>query len=113
MERTLDGLNLKNMKHWCCDKNDQHVLGVLERVQVNVKVDGANFTYYSPRLMIFRETVDLAAEIPSEVNVAGTIEGKTLFHMVWKCSMPNCNGVQKWRPEKELLNYFVKTYLAE
>lgn len=113
MMKNLDGKKLSDFKQWKCEKNDQHILGVLERVQVNVQVDGATFTYYSPRLMIFRDAVDLGAELPGEVNVAGTIEGKTLFHMAWKCSVPQCGGIKKWHPEKELINHFVKTYLTE
>ena len=109
----LDGKKLSDFKHWQCNINDHHVLGVLERMKVHVELDGMRFTYYSPRLMIFRETIDLEAAIPTEIMVAGTIEGKTLFNMIWRCSVPGCKGIKEWHPEKELFEHFVRTYLAE
>jgi hypothetical protein len=109
----LDGTRLSHFKQLQCSRNKKHVLGVIERMKVNVVLDGTTFTYYSPRLIIFRETVDLEEDAPKEVDVAGTIEGKTLFDLNWKCSVPRCNGIKEWHPEKEIFEYFVKTYLAE
>jgi hypothetical protein len=111
--KNLDGKNLSDFKQWRCANNAHHILGVLERVRVNVKMNGTTFTYYSPHLLIFRNTVDMEAETPAEIDVAGSIEGRTLFDMAWKCSVPGCGGIRKWFPEKELIEHFVRTYLAE
>ena len=46
--KTLDGTKLSGFKQWCDARG--HVLGVLERVRVSVKVDGVAARYYSPRL---------------------------------------------------------------
>lgn len=109
----LDGTRLSDFKQWRCSKNHNHVLGVLERVSVNVEVGGTTFQYFSPRLVIFRNTVDMEAETPAEIDVSGTVEGKTLLNLAWKCSVPGCGGIKKWFPEKELMEHFVRTYLAE
>lgn len=109
----LDGRALSEFGQLRCSKNEKHVLGVLERVRVKVEVSGSSFTYWSPRLLLFRQTVDTESSIPEEVDVVGVVEGRTIFDMVWRCSVPGCGGVKKWHPERGLLELFVRTYLAE
>lgn len=109
--KTLDGTKLSGFKQWCDARG--HVLGVLERVRVSVKVDGVAARYSSPQLLLFREAVDMGAEVPAQIDVAGTVEGRTLFSLVWKCSVPGCGCIKEWFPEKELMEHFVRTYLAE
>jgi hypothetical protein len=107
----LDGTKLGDFKQWRDAKG--HVLGVLEQVRVNVKVDGVAVKYHSPRLLLFREAVDLQADVPTQIDVIGTVEGRTLFSLIWRCSVPGCNCIKEWFPEKELMEHFVRTYLAE
>jgi len=108
----LDGKKLSDFKQWRCSKNKDHVLGVTERVKVNFQVNGLSLKYFTTRLIIFREAVDLSAEIPAEIDVAGTIDGKMLS-MVWKCSVPGCGCIKEWHPDEELVEYLVKNYLPE
>ncbi len=108
---TLDGKKLHDLKQW--RDTEGHVLGVIEHVRVTVHVDGVRVRYHSPRLMLFREAVDTQAEMPAEIDVAGTVEGRTLFSLVWKCSVPGCGRIKEWFPEKGIMEHFVKTYLAE
>jgi hypothetical protein len=110
---TLDGTKLSDFKQLRCDRDKRHIIGIVQRVSVNIEMDGTTFQYYSPRLLIFRATVDMGADIPAEIDVAGSIEGRTLLNMGWKCSVPGCGGIRKWFPEKELIEHFVRTYLAE
>lgn len=108
----LDGSLLNGMKRWQCDKNKDHTLGVIERVKVKLQVDGTTLRYFTSRLIVFRQAVDMSAEIPQEIEVAGTLDGKMLS-MVWICSVPGCGCIKEWHPNDELLEYMVKTYLAE
>lgn len=110
---SLDGRALSEFAQLRCSKNDKHVLGVLERVRVRVEVNGSSFSYWTPRLLLFRQTVDMESLIPEEVDVVGVVEGRTVFDMVWSCSVTGCGGVKKWHPEQGLLELFVRTYLAE
>ena len=98
----LDGTTLDGLKKWRCNKNKDHILGVVERVQVSAQVNGAALKYYTTRLIIFRQTVDLAAEIPIEIEVAGGIDGRMLS-MVWRCSVPGCGCIKEWHPDEEAL----------
>ena len=109
----LDGTKLSDFKQLRCDKDRRHIIGIVQRVHVSVEVDGVMFHYHSPRLLIFRTTVDMGADVPAEIDVAGSIEGRTLLNMGWRCSVPGCGGIKKWYPERELVEHFVRTYLAE
>lgn len=107
----MDGKRLSDLKQWRDAKG--HVLGVIEDVRVSVQVDGIRVKYHSPRLLLFREAVDTQAEVPAEIDVVGTVEGRTLFSLVWKCSVPGCGCIKEWFAEKGVLEHFVRTYLAE
>ncbi len=108
----LDGTQLSNMKQWRCDKNKDHVLGVIQREEVKLMVNGITLRYYTSRLLIFREAIDQAAEVPAEIDVAGTIDGKMLS-MIWRCSVPGCGCPKEWHPDGDVMDYLVKTYLSE
>jgi len=88
------------------------VLGVTERVRVNLQADSRSIKYYTTRLLIFRQAVDLGAELPAEIEVGGMLDGRTLS-MTWKCSVPGCGCIQEWHPDKEVMEYLAMTYLAE
>jgi hypothetical protein len=107
----LDGKSLNGLKHWRDAKG--HVLGVIEHVRVKVQVDGVNARYHTPRLLLFREAVDVEAEVPAQIDVAGTVEGRTLFSLAWRCSVPGCGCIKEWFPEPGMVAHFVRTYLAE
>lgn len=106
----VDGKKLGDFKQWRCSKNREHILGVTERVKVNLQVDGHAIKYYTTRLLIFRQAVDLGAEVPAEIEVCGMVDGKTLS-MTWKCS--TCGCVVEWHPEKGILEHLAMRYLAE
>jgi len=104
----LDGKVLSNSKQWRCDKG--HILGVIERVQVSVMLDDkSTLKYYTTRLIIFRAAVDLCAEVPAEIAVAGTLDGKMLS-MIWKCSVPGCGYFKEWHPDEGALEWLKKRY---
>jgi hypothetical protein len=103
----LDGTSLDGSKKWRCNKNKNHILGVIERVQVSIQVNGATLKYHTTRLIIFRKAVDLTMEIPAEIEVAGEIDDRMLS-MVWKCSMPGCDCIKEWHPDEEALEWLHK-----
>ena len=96
---SLDGRTLENLKQWKCSKNKNHILGVIERVQVSVNVDESTLKYHTTRLIIFRTSVDLASEVPAEIEVSGAIDGK-IMSLVWKCSVPGCGCMREWHPDE-------------
>jgi hypothetical protein len=98
----LDGTTLDGSKKWRCDKNKNHILGVIERVQVSFQVDGSTLRYHTTRLSVFRTAVDLTVEIPAEIEVAGGIDGRMLS-MVWRCSA--CGCMKEWHPDEEALEW--------
>ena len=110
MMDNLDGKKLSDLKQWLCSNSRAHVLGVTERVKVNLQVDGRSIKYYSTRLLVFREAVDLSADVPAEIEVCGMLDGRTLS-MMWKCSV--CQCVHEWHPDREIIEQLVITYLAE
>ncbi len=110
MEEKLDGTLLSNMKQWRDNKG--HVLGVIVRDEVKLQVRETTLRYQTSMLIIFREAIDRDAEIPAEIEVAGTLDGKTLS-MVWKCSIPGCGCIKEWHPGDELVEFLARTYLAE
>ena len=103
----MDGAQLSNMKQWQCRNNKDHVLGVIERVQMKLQVKGITLSYFTSRLIIFREAIDRSAEIPTEIDVAGTVDGK-LSSVIWRCS--ECNCIKEWHPDDEITDYLVRTY---
>ena len=107
----LDGTKLEDLKQWRC-KNKDHILGVIERVQVSVLLDNTTLRYYTTRLIIFRHAVDLGAEVPAEIEVAGTVDGK-MTSMVWMCSVPGCGCVKEWHPDEGALEWLRKRYAKE
>jgi len=108
----VDGLLLNNMKQWRCEKNKDHILGVIEQVQVKLQVNGSTLRYQTSRLIIFREAIDRSAEIPAEIEVAGTVDGKILS-MIWRCSIKGCGCIREWHPSDEFVEFLARTYLAE
>lgn len=109
----LDGKTLGNLKHWLCNKNKDHILGVIERVHVSVVMDDkSTLKYFTTRLLIFRASVDLCAEVPGEIEVSGTLDGKMLS-MIWKCSVPGCGGIREWHPDEGALDWLKKRYAKE
>jgi hypothetical protein len=111
--KNLDGKNLNNSKQWRCDRNKDHILGVIERVQVSVLLDDqSTLKYYTTRLLIFRAAVDLGAEVPAEIEVSGTLDGKMLS-MIWKCSVPGCGCIKEWHPDEGALEWLRKRYASQ
>lgn len=108
----LDGTLIGNMKQWRCDKNKNHVLGVIERKEVKLEVRELKLRYFTSRLIIFRNAIDVNAEIPTEIDVAGDLDGKILS-MVWRCSVQGCGCLKEWHPDDVVVDYLVKTYLSE
>lgn len=106
----LDGSAIKDerFKHWKCGQD--HVMGVTERVRVTLKVNESSIRYFTTRLLLFREAVDMTADVPAEIEVAGTGDGRILS-IVWRCSV--CGGIREWHPEKDVVEFVASTYLAE
>jgi len=109
----LDRTKLDGLKHWRCDRNKDHILGVIERVQVEVLMDDrSTLKYFTTRLLIFRAAVDLCAEVPTEIEVSGALDGKMLS-MTWKCSVPGCGCVKEWHPDEGALEWLKKRYASQ
>jgi hypothetical protein len=104
----LDGQLLNRMKQWKC-KNG-HVMGVIERVRTEMQVNGKSLRYFTTRLMLFRRAVDLNADVPAEIDVAGYGDGRILS-IVWRCS--ECDEIREWHPESAVAEFLATTYLAE
>ncbi len=82
----MDG-KLHELKQWKCKNN--HVLGIIERVQVSS--DGRK--YHVTRLMLFRHAIDLEPESfvrLEDVDVLANIEGTANI----RCSC--CNEIRTW-----------------
>ena len=109
---TLDGKLLNDMKQWRCGNNHDHVLGVIEQVQVKLLVNGSTLRYQTQRLIIFRNAIDQSEEIPTEIEVAGTVDGKSLS-MIWKCSVAGCGCPKEWHPNPEVVEFLARMYMAE
>jgi hypothetical protein len=110
--QNLDGKTLGGLKQWRC-KNKDHVLGVIERVQVEVLLhDHSTLKYYTTRLIIFRAAVDLRVEVPAVIEVSGNVDGKMLS-MSWKCSVPGCGYVREWHPDEGALEWLKNRYAKE
>ena len=101
----LDGKMLDSLKQWRCDGNKDHILGVIKRVQVSVLMDDrSTLKYYTTRLLIFRTAIDLCVEVPAEIEISGTLDGKMLS-MIWKCSVPGCGCIKEWHPDNGALEW--------
>lgn len=99
-------------KQWTCENG--HVLGVIERVRVSVRLrSGESLKYHTPRLLLYRQAVDLGDENPAEVDVCGEVEGRTLLNLTWKCSVPGCGKIRKWYAAPEVVDALARMYLAE
>lgn len=106
----LDGKTLNDLNQWRCNKNRDHILGVIERVQVSVVLDDkSSLKYFTTRLLIFRTAVDLSAEVPAEIEVSGALDGKMLS-MVWTCSVLGCGCMKEWHPDEGALEWLKKRY---
>jgi hypothetical protein len=109
----MDGAQLSNMAQWRCGKNKDHILGVIERVEVKLRVKETTLRYQTSRLIIFREAIDRSAEIPAEIEVAGTVDGKMLS-MIWRCSIKGCGCIKEWHPDSEVIEFLAsRTYHPE
>ena len=108
----VNGSQLNDMKQWRCEKNKDHILGVIERVEAKLQVNGTTLRYRTSQLIIFREAVDRGADIPAEIDVAGTIDGKMLI-MIWTCTVKGCGCINEWHPGNDVIEFLMKTYLAE
>ena len=97
----MDRGKLDGVKQWKCDANSSHVLGILKRVESSVQVDGTTIRYHTTQVMLFKETINLDAEMPDEIDVVGVVEGLMLTSMTWRCTC--CGAVKKWHPGEEAL----------
>ncbi|MCI0551304.1 MAG: hypothetical protein L0287_10135 [Anaerolineae bacterium] len=110
--KNLDGKSLSDFKQWRCSRNKDHILGVIERVKISLQANGSTLKYYTTRLLVFRQAVDLSADVPGEIEVSGSLDGRIL-NMLWRCSVLGCGCVEEWHPDKEIIEYLVNTYHAE
>jgi hypothetical protein len=108
----VDGTLLKNMKQLRCSKNKDHVLGVIVREEAKLLFNEKTLRYFTSKVIIFRESIDISADIPAEIDVAGTLDGKMLS-MVWICSVTGCGCPREWHPDDDVVDYLVRTYLSE
>lgn len=109
----LDGKSLNDIerfKKWTCERG--HVMGVTERVKVKLQAREAVIKYYTTRLLIFQDSVDMAADVPAEIEVATALDGRILS-MVHKCSVPGCGCKREWHPDPNVIELLAGTYLAE
>ena len=107
----LDGntINDERFKHWKC--NQDHIMGVTERVRVTLQsLGGTTLRYHTTRLLLFHEAVDMAADVPAEIEVSSSIDGRILS-MVHRCSV--CGDLREWHPEKDVVQFVASTYVAE
>ena len=78
-----------------------HVLGILKRVESKVQVDGRTIRYHTTQVLLFKDAVDLDAQMPEEIDVVGVVEGLMLTSMTWRCTA--CGAVKKWHLGEEAL----------
>lgn len=106
----LDGQLLDGTKQWKC-KNG-HVLGVVERVEAKLQMNGKSLQYFTTRLALFRQAVDLGIERPAEIEVSGTVDGRILS-MQWRCSVIGCGCIEEWHPAPDVAELLAFTYGAK
>ena len=80
---------MADMKQWRC--NGGHVLGVISINRVN--------GFQTPKLMLYRNAVDLSAEQPKQVDVIGPVWGRITI----RCDVENCDSVTTWKPNEEVM----------
>jgi hypothetical protein len=102
--------DIERFKRWMCERG--HVMGVTERVKVKLRAGETTIRYFTTRLLIFQNSVDMGAEIPAEIEVATALDGRILS-MVHKCSVPGCGCKREWHPDPEVIGLLAATYLAE
>lgn len=107
----LDGnalLDGERFRHWTCGQG--HVLGVIERVRMSLQVDDMRVRYFTSRLVLFRNAVDMAAERPAEIEVSTSLDGRFLS-MMHTCTV--CGMMREWHPQKKAAELLASMYLAE
>lgn len=95
------GKKFGGLKQWKCDGDPSHILGLLKRVESSVVIDGTIIRYQTTQLMLFKQAIDINAEVPDEVDVVGYVDGLMLTNMSWKCTC--CGVIKKWHPGEEAL----------
>lgn len=110
----MDNLNgsaindMERFKHWKC--NQDHIMGVTERVRVTLQANGTTLRYFTTRLLIFHDAVDMTADVPAEIEVSSSLDGRILS-MVHRCSV--CGGIREWHPDKDVVEFVASMYVAE
>lgn len=106
----LDGSEIydEKYKHWKCRRG--HLMGVIKRVRETLRVNGKTLRYDATRLLLFRQAVDISADVPAEIDVAGFGDGRVLS-IVWRCSI--CGGIREWYAERGVAEFVASTYLAK
>lgn len=110
---TLDGKvlsDIERFKKWTCERG--HVMGVTERVRVKLRAGVKSVRYYTTKLLIFQNSVDMTADVPAEIEVATALDGRILS-MVHKCSVPGCGCKREWHPDPEVVEALASAYVAE
>lgn len=106
----LDGTVLQSddFKQWCCENG--HAMGVSLREKVSLRAGATTLRYFTTRLLIFQNSVDMDAERPTEIEVSSSIDGRILS-MTHKCSV--CGATREWHPQREVVEFLASTYVAE
>lgn len=100
--KKLDGL-----KQWRCGNG--HVLGVFCYEKVEKIVDGKTVRYKTLKLNLLRQAIlPESIVILTNDDVAGSVSGRMLLDLNWKCSVPECGCVKKWMPDDEALDWLRK-----
>jgi hypothetical protein len=81
-----------------------------ERVRETLQVNGTTIRYYTTRLLLFRQAVDMTADVPAEIEVAGFGNGR-IMSIVWRCSV--CGAIREWYAERDVAAFVASTYAAE
>ncbi len=85
---------------------------VTERVKVRLQARETTIRYYTTRLHIFQNSIDMEADVPAQIEVATALDGRILS-MVHKCSVPGCGCKREWHPDPDVVELLAGTYLAE
>ena len=80
--------NMDGYRPWECSKG--HILGVVERARITTLTGQRG---HVSRLLLYRHAIDLSKEIPTEVDVIGSLEG-TMLHI--RCDVPGCGEIRTW-----------------
>ena len=102
----VDGrlINDARFKQWRCGRG--HVMGVTERVKVTLRAGETTLRYFTTRLLVFQEAVDMEAEVPAEIRVASSLDGRILS-MVHRCSV--CGEIREWHPEARVVEMMAES----